>query len=113
MDENQAIVCLVGENIRYTPGVAARVFNALGGINVRMISQGASLLNLSFVVAEPISAARLQACTTEFFTDSIRRSSNDNYATMQLAIVGYGKMGRADRAARAGVRISKSAREST
>ena len=46
------IVCLVGENIRYTPGVARRVFNALDGINIRMISQGASLLNISFVVAE-------------------------------------------------------------
>ncbi len=30
VDENQAIICIVGENIRYTPGVAARVFNALG-----------------------------------------------------------------------------------
>ncbi len=51
-ERDQAIVCLVGENIRYTPGVARRVFNALEGINVRMISQGGSLLNISFVVAE-------------------------------------------------------------
>ena len=29
MEPDQAIVCLVGENIRYTPGVAARVFSAL------------------------------------------------------------------------------------
>jgi len=35
--------CLpVGDNIRRTPGVARRVFNALDGINIRMISQGAS-----------------------------------------------------------------------
>jgi len=51
-ERDQVIVCLVGENIRYTPGVARRVFNALEGINVRMISQGGSLLNISFVVAE-------------------------------------------------------------
>src|SRR3712207_6097945 len=51
-EEDQAIVCLVGENIRYTPGVARRVFTALEDINVRMISQGASLLNLSLVVAQ-------------------------------------------------------------
>ncbi|MBZ5725433.1 MAG: lysine-sensitive aspartokinase 3 [Acidobacteriia bacterium] len=51
VEHDQAIVCLVGENIRYTPGVARRVFMALDGINIRMISQGASLLNLSFVVA--------------------------------------------------------------
>src|SRR5215472_2947603 len=51
-ETDQTIVCLVGDNIRYTPGVARRVFNALDGINIRMISQGASLLNISFVVAE-------------------------------------------------------------
>src|SRR5579862_2254443 len=39
---DQAIVCLVGENIRFTPGVASRTFAAMHGINVRMISQGAS-----------------------------------------------------------------------
>jgi aspartate kinase len=58
----QAIVCLVGENIRYTPGVARRVFDALDGINVRMISQGASLLNLSVVISEaslPRAVAKL------------------------------------------------------
>jgi aspartate kinase len=52
IEKDHAIVCLVGENIRYTPGVAARVFHSLGDVNVRMISQGASLLNLSIVVAE-------------------------------------------------------------
>ena len=51
VEKDQAIVCLVGDNLRYTPGVAARVFGAIRDINVRMISQGASRLNLSFVVA--------------------------------------------------------------
>lgn len=51
VEEDQAIVCLVGDNIRFTPGVAAGVFRALETVNVRMISQGASLLNLSVVVA--------------------------------------------------------------
>src|SRR3989475_4272860 len=41
IEKDQAIVCLVGENIRYTPGVAARVFRALENVNIRMISQGA------------------------------------------------------------------------
>src|SRR5579885_2811979 len=49
VETDQALVCLVGDNIRYTPGVAGRVFGAVEGINIRMISQGASLLNLSFV----------------------------------------------------------------
>ncbi len=48
----KAIVCLVGENIRETAGVAAQVFDAIRDINVRMISQGASEINLTFVIDE-------------------------------------------------------------
>ena len=51
IEKDQAILCAVGDNIRNTPGVAARVFGALQDVNVRMISQGASLRNLSLVVA--------------------------------------------------------------
>jgi aspartate kinase len=67
LERDQAIVCLVGENIRYTPGVARRVFNSLDGVNIRMISQGASLLNISFVVAEPDLARTVAALHGEFF----------------------------------------------
>jgi aspartate kinase len=69
VDENQAIICIVGENIRHTPGVAARLFKALGGINVRMLSQGASALNLGLVVAGQDLTAAVQALHTEFFTE--------------------------------------------
>jgi len=60
----KAIVCLVGENLRDTPGVAAQVFRAIGDINVRMISQGASEINLTFVIDEadvPEAVRRLHA----------------------------------------------------
>jgi aspartate kinase len=67
IEENQAIICLVGDNIRYTPGVAVRVFSALDDINVRMISQGASLLNLSFVTAEPDVVRAVERLHREFF----------------------------------------------
>ena len=69
MEPDQAIVCLVGENIRFTPGVASRVFNALNGINIRMISQGASLLNLSVVVAEKDVRAAVESLHKEFFSE--------------------------------------------
>jgi len=69
MEPDQAIVCLVGENIRYTPGVASRVFHALGDVNVRMISQGASLLNLSVVVAEKDLRRAVEALHAEFFSE--------------------------------------------
>ncbi len=66
-EHGQVIVCLVGENIRFTPGVARRVFNSLDGVNIRMISQGASLLNISFVVAEADLARTVDALHGEFF----------------------------------------------
>jgi bifunctional aspartokinase / homoserine dehydrogenase 1 len=49
-----AIVAAVGEGMRGTPGVAARVFTALGkaGVNVVAIAQGSSELNISLVVME-------------------------------------------------------------
>jgi aspartate kinase len=68
VEENQAIVCLVGDNIRFTPGVASRVFQALEKINIRMISQGASLLNLSIVVAQDDLRGAVEQLHTEFFS---------------------------------------------
>jgi aspartate kinase len=68
-EPDQAIVCLVGENIRYTPGVAAHVFQALQSVNIRMISQGASLLNLGVVVAAKDLRFAVEALHNEFFRD--------------------------------------------
>jgi aspartate kinase len=48
----KAIVCLVGENIKSTPGIAAKVFSAIPETNIHMISQGASEINISFVIDE-------------------------------------------------------------
>ena len=52
IEEGYAIVCAVGEGLRKTAGIAGRVFGALSGINIALISQGASSTNLTFVVAE-------------------------------------------------------------
>jgi aspartate kinase len=67
VEEDQAIVCVVGDNLRNTPGVAARIFAALRGVNVRMISQGASLLNFSFVVAAGDLRCAVGSLHSEFF----------------------------------------------
>jgi aspartate kinase len=69
IEKDQAIVCLVGENIRYTPGVAARVFESLGDVNVRMVSQGASLLNLSLVVREADLVKAVERLHSAFFVE--------------------------------------------
>ncbi len=60
----KAIICLVGGGMRNTPGVAAAVFSALGDINIRMISQGASEMNISLVIEDddvPRAVERLHA----------------------------------------------------
>lgn len=65
----KAIVCLVGQNIRGTRGIAARVFGALPDTNVRMISQGASEINISFVVDEDDVEDTVRALHRTFFSD--------------------------------------------
>ena len=66
---HQAVICLVGDAIRETAGVAARIFDALEAINVRMISQGASLNNFSIVVDGSDLVAAVEALHTEFFKE--------------------------------------------
>jgi aspartate kinase len=69
VERDQAIVCLVGDNIRYTPGIACRAFRALENVNIRMISQGASLLNLTVVVSQDDLRRAVEKLHTEFFTE--------------------------------------------
>ena len=69
IENDKAIVCLVGDNLRWQPGVAHRLFRALDPINVRMISQGASLRNISIVVAQSELREAVERLHREFFTD--------------------------------------------
>jgi aspartate kinase len=69
IEEDRAIVCAVGDRIRETPGVAARVLGALKCINVLMISQGASRLNLGVVIASQDLNKAVSAIHREFFTE--------------------------------------------
>ncbi len=66
---DNAILCLVGDNIRGRCGLAARVFGALRDTNIRMISEGASQLNLSLVVAQEDLNASVKALHDEFFAE--------------------------------------------
>jgi aspartate kinase len=68
-ENHQAVICVVGDNIRYTPGVAGRIFKAVEDVNVRMISQGASLRNVSFVVQEADLKKAVQALHRAFFSE--------------------------------------------
>ncbi len=52
IEESRAIICVVGEGLRFTPGIAARVFGSIQDVNITLISQGASSANLTFVIDE-------------------------------------------------------------
>ncbi|MEM2986826.1 MAG: aspartate kinase [Nitrososphaerota archaeon] len=72
-EEDISVIAVVGAGMKGTPGVAARVFNAVAkkGVNVRMIAQGSSELNISFVVKEKDSKKAVQAIHEEFELDKL------------------------------------------
>uniref|UniRef100_A0A7V4XT04 Aspartokinase n=1 Tax=Acidobacterium capsulatum TaxID=33075 RepID=A0A7V4XT04_9BACT len=66
----KALVCLVGENVRGHNGIAGRVFTAVKDVNLRMISQGASEINMSFMIEEDDVEEAVRALHAEFFADA-------------------------------------------
>jgi aspartokinase/homoserine dehydrogenase 1 len=87
VEHNQAIVSVVGESMRNTPGMAGRVFRALGanGVNIAAIAQGSSELNISVVVRGDDEGKALSVLHDEFFFTSSK--------TINLWIVGTGLIG--------------------
>jgi len=67
-EDDVVVVAVVGEGMKGTPGVASRVFGAVArrGINVRMIAQGSSELNISFVVKESDGVEAVRAIHEEY-----------------------------------------------
>jgi aspartate kinase len=63
----KALICLVGEDIRGQNGMAAQVFAAIRHINVRMISQGASEINMSFMIEEEDADEAVRSLHAAFF----------------------------------------------
>jgi aspartate kinase len=65
----KALICLVGDDIRGQSGMAAQVFNAIRHINIRMISQGASEINMSFMIDEDDADEAVRSLHAAFFQD--------------------------------------------
>ncbi len=65
----KALVCVVGEDIRGKSGMAAQLFTAIRHINVRMISQGASEINMSFMIEEDDADEAVRSLHAAFFQD--------------------------------------------
>jgi aspartate kinase len=67
----KAIICVVGEGMKQTPGIAGRIFSALAAskINIEMVSEGASEINLTIVVSEEQVAEAVRTLHEEFFSE--------------------------------------------
>jgi aspartate kinase len=64
VEQNLALVSLIGNSLNHTFGVGKQIFEALQDINVRMICLGASKHNFCFIVSEeqgPLAIQRLHA----------------------------------------------------
>jgi len=72
-EDDVAVIAVMGANMKGTLGVASRIFSTVAkkGINIRMIAQGSSELNISFVVKEKDGAAVVRAIHEEFNLDKI------------------------------------------
>ena len=66
---------MVGEDIRGQNGIAAQVFSAIRHVNVRMISQGASEINMSFMIDEDDVEEAIRSLHKVFFADPDPRYS--------------------------------------
>lgn len=87
LEYDMCVVAIVGHRMRQTPGIAGKVFNALGrnGINVSAIAQGSSELNISVVIPRKDEQKALIAIHDAFFLAG-RKSVN-------LFFVGVGLIG--------------------
>ena len=86
-EENLSILAIVGENMKQTPGIAGKLFHALGrnGINVRAIAQGSSEYNISVIIGRDDLNKALNAVHDAFFIELNK--------TLHLFCVGTGNIG--------------------
>ncbi len=86
--ENElAVVAIVGERMKHTSGVAGQLFKSLGvnGINLYAIAQGASELNISFVIKDNYLKKALNVIHEAFFLT--------NYQVLNIYLTGVGTVG--------------------
>jgi len=87
VERDLSVIAIIGENMRYQPGISGRLFQALGknGINAVAIAQGSSELNVSVVIPKEDENKALNALHEAFFLS--------DYKTLHLFIVGVGLIG--------------------
>ena len=86
-EKELSIIAIVGEKMRNTPGISAKLFRSLGrnGINVIAIAQGSSELNISVVISRHSLRKALNVIHEGFFLS--------HYKELHLYLVGLGNVG--------------------
>jgi len=87
VEKNNAIIALVGDNMKSHQGISGKMFSALGrnNVNIRAIAQGASEKNISAVIAHKDIKKALNTLHAEFFEDQTKQ--------LNLFVVGVGNVG--------------------
>lgn len=88
IEANLAVLAVVGENMKQTPGVSGKLFHALGrnGVNVRAIAQGSSEYNISVIISSHDLAKALNAVHDAFFIELTK--------TLHAFCLGTGNIGK-------------------
>ena len=67
VETGYAVICVVGEGLRASTGLASKIFSTIDDVNVALVSHGASAVNLTFVVRESDAADVIKKLHEEFF----------------------------------------------
>ncbi|HWW38311.1 bifunctional aspartate kinase/homoserine dehydrogenase I [Pedobacter sp.] len=88
VESGLSVLAIVGENMKHTPGMSARLFNALGrnGVNVRAIAQGSSEYNISVILSKADLSKAVNAVHDSFYSDLKK--------TLNVFCLGTGNIGK-------------------
>lgn len=70
VEPGYGVICVVGEGLRASHGMAAKIFSTIEDVNISLVSHGASAVNLTFVVKEDVVADVIRKLHEEFFSIS-------------------------------------------
>jgi aspartokinase/homoserine dehydrogenase 1 len=88
VENGLAVLAIVGENMKHTPGISGKLFHALGrnGVNVHAIAQGSSEYNISVIIAKADLSKAVNAVHDAFYT-SLNK-------TLHIFCLGTGNIGK-------------------
>jgi aspartate kinase len=67
VESGYAVICVVGEGLRASTGLAAKIFSTIDDVNVALVSHGASAVNLTFVIKENFIGDVIRRLHQNFF----------------------------------------------